>query len=106
MSGAGDFPADVVEVLEVLEGGGTLLPEEHEREPEEGAAFVARMDKLVARYEAQFLKKSQQQVSVFLFLMVSVASSPKRISAVLLKTAGCMQRPQSRLTVAKLTEGL
>ncbi|KAK9845582.1 hypothetical protein WJX84_005079, partial [Apatococcus fuscideae] len=62
-SPAHEFPADVVEVLEMLEGGGTLPAEEHGRQPEDGAAFVARMDKLVARYEAQFLKKSQQKIS-------------------------------------------
>ena len=61
-SPADDFPAEVVEMLDMLEAGGTLPPEEYSREPEEGSAFVARMDKLVARYEAQFLKKSQQQV--------------------------------------------
>ena len=61
-SADGGFPPDVVDVLEMLEGGGKLPPEDYDQEPEEGAAFVARMDKLVARFEAQFLKKSQQQV--------------------------------------------
>ena len=57
-----DFPEDVVETLRMLEAGTSLPPEEHAQEPEEGAAFVARIDKLIARYEAQFLKKSDQKV--------------------------------------------
>ncbi len=59
---ANDFPEDVVESLRILEVGGSLPAEQHATEPEDGTAFVARMDKLIARYEAQFLKKSQQKV--------------------------------------------
>ena len=53
-----------MESLKSLEAGGDLPPETHAREPEDGAAFVARIDKLIARYEAQFLKKSQQKVNL------------------------------------------
>ena len=62
IAASGDFPEDVKESLSILEAGGSLPAEGHAQEAEDGAAFVARIDKSIARYEAQFLKKSQQKV--------------------------------------------
>lgn len=52
------------EFLALLEAGQRLpaSPREAGRPREDAEAFVARMAKLVARYEAQFLKRSEWQV--------------------------------------------
>lgn len=56
--------AEVEEGLAILESGQRLPPNPREagRPREDGRAFRARMDKLRARYEAQFLKRSQRKV--------------------------------------------
>ncbi len=56
--------AEVEAALAILESGQRLPPSPREagRVPEDGPAFKARMEKLKARYEAQFLKRSEWKV--------------------------------------------
>ena len=52
------------EFLALLEAGERLPPDPREagRPKEDAADFVARMQELAARYEAQFLKRDEWQV--------------------------------------------
>lgn len=55
---------DVEAMLALLESGQPLPPDPREAgiERESAAAFTARLDKIVARYESQFLKRHEWQV--------------------------------------------
>ena len=57
----------VDEFLALLEAGERLPPDPREvgRPKEDAAAFVSRMEDLVARYEAQFLKRDEWKVPLF-----------------------------------------
>ncbi len=57
---------DVEAMLALLESGQPLPPDPREANTtrEDAAAFTARLDKIVARYESQFLKRHEWRVCI------------------------------------------